>query len=470
MVSKRKANLDLDWEKNGDDYVAQLPGIPYYTDDTGNGSFVTVTPYDFYGEKHWKAVFTIIVPDGNVFKLNNGDLNLMGRDTADEMMEEVESLRDPGEITYALYMEGYPSTESFPASRKGKYMMRKATRRTASMNLDWVNPSEDVYQADLPAIPGYTEPDGNESFVTVTYDNDGGVEAVATIFPTQGGVVNLDCWSILEFIPQDETLEDVMQAFDDLDVYDFSYELDKQGIEPMVDDEGEYVLASRHATRRAAGLGELDWEKNGDDYVAQLPAIPGYQGSYPDEVRVASRPKDDDVWLFEMLISVGDKQVPLYNYDFGIPYGGSADEMMDAVENLNPQDIASVLEDFGFAPEEGTTAGRHAMRRKADMNLDWEQDDVAGSWFADLPAIPGYPCADGYSNHVQVADQSGLEGTDWAFYMYLELQKETIHLYNEDFDIPDTDTAEEMMDAVENLDPQDIADALAAKGYMPDEE
>ena len=169
MVSKRKANLDLDWEKNGDDYVAQLPGIPYYTDDTGNGSFVTVTPYDFYGEKHWKAVFTIIVPDGNVFKLNNGDLNLMGRDTADEMMEEVESLRDPGEITYALYMEGYPSTESFPASRKGKHMIRTASKRKAGMSLDWKDTGNgSAYEAQLPEIPGYP----GTWYATVAEDDD----------------------------------------------------------------------------------------------------------------------------------------------------------------------------------------------------------------------------------------------------------------------------------------------------------
>lgn len=113
---------------------------------------------------------------------------------------------------------------------------------------------------------------------------------------------------------------------------------------------------------------------------------------------------------------------------------------------------------------------RTATKRTAGMDLDWEQDDVAGSWFAELPAIPGYPCypyANDLYHSVQVADQSGLEGTNWAFYMYLNLKNEYVDLYNDDFGIPDTDTAEEMMDIVDNLSVQDIADVLQAKGYMP---
>ena len=40
----------------------------------------------------------------------------------------------------------------------------------------------------------------------------------------------------------------------------------------------------------------------------------------------------------------------------------------------------------------------------------------------------------------------------------------------EEFGIPDTDTAEEMMDAVESLSVEEIADKLAELGYAPDEE
>ena len=349
-------------------------------------------------------------------------------------------------------------------------MSQRTAERPAGMNLDWHSIGVDTWKADLPAIPGYTGADGNGSFVTVVYNGNTELavpyDADCTIFLSQGGVVNLNLWDMWAFDPFGPDAKDVMQAVDDLGVSDISDELKRMGYEP--EEDGDDVVTSRKSTRRKASM-SLDWVDMGDVYVADLPAVPGYQGSYPDEARVSSRPKDDDVWLFEMLIGVGDKQVPLYNDDFGIPYGDSADEMMDAVENLNPQDIASVLEDCGFAPDDAT-ASRHASKRTARMDLNWEKDDEVGDWHANLPAIPGYPCADGFSNSVQVADQSCLEGTDWAFYMYLELQKETVHLYNEDFDIPDTDTAEEMMDIVENLDPQDIADVLAENGYMPDED
>lgn len=111
---------------------------------------------------------------------------------------------------------------------------------------------------------------------------------------------------------------------------------------------------------------------------------------------------------------------------------------------------------------------RTATKRKAGMDLDWVKDD--NDYFAELPAIPGYPCypyATDLYHSVQVADQSDLEGTDWAFYMYLNLKNEYVDLYNDDFGIPDTDTAEEMMNIVDNLSVQDIADVLQDKGYMP---
>lgn len=225
-------------------------------------------------------------------------------------------------------------------------------------------------------------------------------------------------------------------------------------------------------TQRTAHL-DLDWEKNGDDYVAQLPAIPGYQGSYPNEVRVASRPKDDDVWLFEMLIGVGDKQVPLYNYDFGIPYGGSADEMMDAVENLDPQDIADVLGDFGFAPDEDTTASRHASRRKADMNLDWI-DDGDDAYFAELPPIPGYTedspdsvAPDGVATVCVYQTPVATSPDDyWTADIRIDdLDNIGVDLY---FPLGLKETAEEMMAAIENLTPEDIARMLDDDDYKLD--
>lgn len=225
-------------------------------------------------------------------------------------------------------------------------------------------------------------------------------------------------------------------------------------------------------TQRTAGL-NLEWKRvTPDQYRAVLPNIPDYTtGSSDNFVEIDDTGED---WMFSIWLElVGDIPICLFNSDFGIPFGSSSEEMMQAVDNLSLRDIADMLDDMGYGPIDNPTASRHASRRKANMNLDWEQDDVAGSWFAELPAIPGYPCypyANDLYHSVQVADQSGLEGTDWAFYMYLNLKNEYVDLYNEDFGIPDTATAEEMMQAVENLDPQEIADVLAENGYMPDED
>ena len=225
-------------------------------------------------------------------------------------------------------------------------------------------------------------------------------------------------------------------------------------------------------TQRTAAL-NLEWERTGNgEWAKNLPAIPGYPSTQTEgDAQVVVQPTGEG-FGFDIYIIPGSgvDYIHLDNSDFGIPDTDTAEEMMDIVDNLSLRDIANMLDDMGYGPIDNPTASRQASRRTASLGLDWEKDDEVGDWHANLPAIPGYPCAGGYSNHVQVADQSGLEGTDWAFYMYLELQKETVHLYNEDFGIPDTATAEEMMDIIENLSLEDIADALQAEGYMPEEE
>ena len=214
---------------------------------------------------------------------------------------------------------------------------RKATKRTASLDLEWHNPSEDTWQADLPAIPGYTDADGNDSFVTVTYDDDGSDtpwEAVATIFPSQGGVVNLDCWTMMGFDPMGESADDVMQAVDDMDVYDFSYALENKGIEPMVDEDGEYVVASRKATRRKADLGALDWEEYEGTYQAFIPPIYAVEVTYrPDGLY--------EGWSFE--INDG-RHIVDSSLEFGFDTYATAEEAMSAVENLTIEDIEDVFE------------------------------------------------------------------------------------------------------------------------------
>ena len=237
-------------------------------------------------------------------------------------------------------------------------------------------------------------------------------------------------------------------------------------------------------TQRTAHM-DLEWEKEdtGDYYAAALPAIPGYPGTQTDNsVLIVVHPVEDGygfgitVANVYYLPGVGDVPIDLYNDDFGIPDTDTADEMMAAVDNLTVADIADALQAKGYAPDDDASAsrkGKHmirkAMKRTARLDLDWEHPDPE-AWTAPLPYIPGYPCADGFSNSVEVVGQSDLEGTDWSFVMYLELQKESVNLYNEDFGIYDTVTAEQLMNEVENLTVADIADALAAKGYMPDED
>ena len=210
------------------------------------------------------------------------------------------------------------------------------TQRTAHMDLEWHNPSEDAWQADLPAIPGYTNADGNDSFVTVVYDDDGSDtpwEAVATIFPSQGGVVNLDCWTMMGFNPMGESADDVMQAVDDMDVYDFSYALEGKGIEPMVDEDGEYVVASRKADKRTADLGTLNWEEGTDEdgvYGAVIDNL------YVAEVRDASKVAD---WMSGWDVEILDGPYMVDGFDLGLPTYATAEEAMSAVESLTIEDI-----------------------------------------------------------------------------------------------------------------------------------
>ena len=79
-------------------------------------------------------------------------------------------------------------------------------------------------------------------------------DAVCTIFLSQGGVVNLNLWDMWSFDPFGPDAKDVMQAVNDLDVYDISHQLESMGYEPIVNDEGEYVVASRRASRRTAHM------------------------------------------------------------------------------------------------------------------------------------------------------------------------------------------------------------------------
>lgn len=334
MASKRKASLNLDWEHSASgDWMADIPAIPGYTGATGNYSFVTVGPSP--ASDDWVCGFTIFVPDKGQAYLGNRDLNIPDTATAEEMTAAIDAL-SPEDIADALEALGYEPINGAVASRKGSKMIRKATRRTASMDLDWMNLAEDVYQAYLPAIPGYTSVDGNHSFVTVAPHTDGvdvavPWDAVCTIFPSQGGAVSLDLWDMWSFDPFGPDAEDVMQAVDDLDVYDISHQLESMGYEPMLDEEGEYVVASRKVTQRKAHF-DLEWEKEEDgSYFAPLP--------YSYDAYVYDAATVDGSTLTGWWFQITDGYYILDNTDFGIPSAATAEEMMSAVENLTFEDI-----------------------------------------------------------------------------------------------------------------------------------
>ena len=170
-------------------------------------------------------------------------------------------------------------------------------------------------------------------------------------------------------------------------------------------------------SQREAAL-NLEWRRIfPDEYRAILPDIPGLTTSSDDnsvDIQGIS-----GSWMFTIWLDlVCGFPVCLFNKDFDIPNGSSFEEMKQAVENLSIEDItrkvveqADKLVDDEFTDEEleafhqllnqYATASRHASKRTADLDLDWWQTS-AGMWAADLPEIPGFPCAPGRYWHVSI--------------------------------------------------------------------
>ncbi|MBQ5557748.1 MAG: hypothetical protein IIT36_04075 [Aeriscardovia sp.] len=103
------------------------------------------------------------------------------------------------------------------------------------------------------------------------------------------------------------------------------------------------------------------------------------------------------------------------------------------------------------------------------LNLDWKHDDDIywDLYFASMPEIPGHPGLL-YKILVRQYDHPW-RWYKWEFALPLWLSPTATsapHLYNEDFDIPATSTAEAMMTAVDNLTVDDIVRVLTAKGYI----
>ena len=331
-ASKRTADLDLDWwQTSAGMWAADLPEIPGFPCAPGRYWHVSITSmYSDDTDEFLGYGFNIGILDahGGVTLFEN-EFGFPYVDTQEEAMQEVESL-SPEMIAQAAEDAGLEPVDNVSASRKGHKMIRKAMKRTASMDLEWTNTSEDTWQADLPAIPGYTGADGNDSFVTVVYNGETELavpyDAVATIFLSQGGVVNLNLWDMWSFDPFGPDAKDVMQAVDDLDVYDISHQLEQLGYEPIVNEDGEYVVASRKAHF------DLEWEKEEDgSYFAPLPY--SYDAYVYDAATV--RGSSQTGWRFQ----ITDGYYILDDTDFGIPAASTAEEAMGEVEDLTFEDI-----------------------------------------------------------------------------------------------------------------------------------
>lgn len=114
------------------------------------------------------------------------------------------------------------------------------------------------------------------------------------------------------------------------------------------------------------------------------------------------------------------------------------------------------------------------MTKPNTLNLDWKHnDDIYWDlYFAAMPEIPGHPDATRILHNILVQQYDHpWRWYKWEFALPLWLSPQATsapHLYNEDFGIPATSTAKEMMQAVDNLTTDDIVRVLTAKGYISD--
>lgn len=346
-------------------------------------------------------------------------------------------------------------------------------KRTASMNLDWEK-DDDGYIAQLPPVPGYpgTWYASVDRFTGISDDGDW----YLTIFNELEPSIFLP--NIPGIVSHADTPEELMNNVEEnLTPEMIADALQAIGIEP-----GDLATASRKATHRTASL-DFDWRYLGSDvYDSDVNFnIPGY--TYSPEYSWAEVYLSNYGWVFQFYIDGLKKDgsttavCNLYNRDFGIPDADSADEMMSAVENLNPQDIADALQAKGYEPTDDTTAARHASKRTAHFDLDWKKYyNSNGAYYeAKLPSIPGYTTP-GYVTQTIVwgsVDNPNL----WTFLIWMGGINDgrgnthgIVQLNADDFGIPDAETAEEMMQAVENLSMDDIIFVLQQEGCQPYEE
>ncbi len=362
------------------------------------------------------------------------------------------------------------------------------SQREAALNLEWAQWNNVEWGANLPPIPGYpgTRYDGNVYAVVGPASVNGDVYGFRLhISISDDDNIVLDN---RDFNIPNGTVEEMMQAVDNLSLRDIADMLDDMGYGPI-----DNPTASRHADKRTADL-DLDWTRCLDDYAeyeAYLPALPGYPEMGDKDSLVYVAPVSDE-YTFWMEIAVMQGQtVELTDRDFDIAPCGSAEEMEQAVASLTIQDILDALTAIGWGPDPADAAasrkanigivkrtshkkGRHmnrkSLQRTAGMSLDWEDIDNGSAYEAELPAIPGYP---GTWYATVAEDDDDYEGEpDYTWYFTIArkdvagIQGVSI-LNNYVWNLEEADRPEEMMDFIENLTSQDIADKFAECGYAP---
>ena len=246
-----------------------------------------------------------------------------------------------------------------------------------------------------------------------------------------------------------------------------------------------YRTSGTWVDRPEAPFGPLGWEDNGDSYSALLPFIPGYPVGYNTvAVMPASESGDDKLeydtgWWFMMFIHTNNDGdvLPVSPVDMGIydTFPTAEDTMQFIEDHLSPESVSQVLEDMDFMPVRDDNgywlrASRHATRRAASLDLDWERDEEYCR--ADLPAIPGY--SGGAIATLTLKDTDDIENPwdiDIIYYPADSAQDPvtvdcwSIHGFN-----PDTVSYWSLMNAVDELDINAIGDALNNLGVEPDED
>lgn len=230
-------------------------------------------------------------------------------------------------------------------------------------------------------------------------------------------------------------------------------------------------------TQRTAHM-DLDWHEGMNGLPsADLPDIPGFPCPHGRHWQV-NFDNVSTIGTYEFLgygfyISLrgAHHEATLEEYDFGFSPAATVEEAKQQVESLSPEEIADAAVAAGVEPVDDATASRHATasrkadKRTAHMDLDWEFNANMLLYEAVLPAIPDYPGVDS----VDVWKDDEESDDRWCFALCQNGYPLSIRT-NEEFGIPSTDTADEMMGIVDELDPEWIADKLAELGYAPDDE